>query len=306
VLVAATVAAWIGCLQTISAYDDRRAHATQPVSGRVVRSQVTGRGDPILVEWRDALGGVHQTRFEVHNAKDHPVGSDFGLRTVPGVIDKVYPTGDDVSTPATNAEIGLLLLSLMAWLPFAWAWRLWRWWRLTRAAPVDVRIRLYRGFGTLRSWSRLGSNWAEVTDVDNHRWYQRVMWEPWLAELEPRRYRATAQRLGGRGVALLTMAHGGRLWPAGVSRAKAPSRLESLEPDVPRRGSRGLTMAIVAVLAGVAPTLFAGWFAGLAAAVIVVALVLYTGGPAIDLEPSPATEPGAEHREGGRSGGRGP
>jgi hypothetical protein len=125
---------------------------------------------------------------------------------------------------------------------------------------------------------------VEVTDADGRRWYQRVMWEPWLAELEPRRYRATAQRLGGRGVALLTMAHGGRLWPAGVSRSRAPSRLESLEPDVPRRGSRVLTMAIVAVLAGVGPTLFAGWFAGLATAVIVVALVLYTGGPAIDLE----------------------
>ena len=285
VLVAVTVAAWIGCLQTIAAYDGAAARATQRVSGRVVRSQVTGRGDPILVEWRDALGGVHQTRFEVHNARDHPVGSVFGLRTVPGVIDTVYPTGDDVSTPATNAEIGLLLLSLMAWLPFAWAWRLWRWWRLTRTAPTDVRIRLYRGFGTLRSWSRLGSNWVEVVDEDDGRWFQRIMWEPWLAELEPRPYRATAQRLGGRGFALLTLAHGGgRLWPAGRPRAKAPSRMERLEPDVPRRGSRVLTMAAAVLLGGVAPMLFAGWIAGLATAITVVALVLYTGGPAIDTE----------------------
>jgi hypothetical protein len=191
---------------------------------------------------------------------------------------------DQADSPAVDDTIGLLALALLACLPIGWLVRMVQWWRANRAPLEAASIRLWSSTrGVFRpSFVQYRIVWVEVEDADGRRWYQRVMWEPWLAQLKRKAYRVQGQRARLNGPMLFTTSHRGRIWSAGRARANPPRLAESLEPrSVPQGGSRWSTVAVL-VIPSVVPAVVWGPVVGAVTWVYLISTCMFHGAAPVD------------------------
>jgi hypothetical protein len=280
VIVTATMAgaAW-WLIAHIDAYEAAAARATESVTAQVVRSENAAKGDdPVTVAWRDAAGHRHEVGFLVDDSRAFQVGDDFPLKAQPGSAE-VYPISERVATPASDAGIGITLLALLVWLPIWHGARLAGYWRASRRPPEPVSMRLWRGEPTRATIGTSRIVWVELVDATGGRWYQRVMWEPWLAGMTAKVSKVMAQRTSRRRPALVTTASGGRLYWAGRARRRQPGLIEVLLPGPPRPGGNRWSLVLAMLLAAVFPAVIAGAVAGLVVFAAVLDLVILNGAP---------------------------
>jgi hypothetical protein len=261
------------------AYNTAVARATQPVMAEVVRTENYSKGDDlVVVAWLDPTGARREAEFTVDDARGFPDGDDFPLRAVPGTAE-VYPVDDRVTTPAVSSSLGITFIVLFAWLPIWYVARLIGWWRASRRPAEPVSMRLYRGESTRSTLGVSRIVWLELVDAAGNRWYQRVMWEPWLYGLGRKAYHVSAQRYGHRKPALVTTTNGGRLYWAGRARRSQPMMIEQLTPGPPQRGGTRWSL-VLALLLPIAPgAVLLGWVAGAVSFVGLLALVMLNGAP---------------------------
>lgn len=185
-----------------------------------------------------------------------------------------------VAWPLQQRASHLVLVAIsgaVAGLQGPWLIRFWRWWLAARAPGRPGRMKVFLSF---RPVGRTAIVWLEVSDGEQ-RWYQRVIWQPWLGEPSMRRQREVSLRRGGRrGPYLIEVASFGRIWPAGPAWPGQPW-LASLEPGAPDRRLRYRwpTVAIIALLVGGGLGLLWGPAIGALGAAYAVSLWLFLGGP---------------------------
>ncbi len=130
---------------------------------------------------------------------------------------------------ADGATAGVVFVALgIAGLQVHWVVRFCRWWSSGRAPAQRYQARL-----TLSRSPRslVDAVWPELYDGQSL-WYQRILWEPWLAALGRRPVRWRRAERGNAGRSSLTSRDNGRIWPAGRGR-RNPPWLESLVAGAP-------------------------------------------------------------------------
>jgi hypothetical protein len=179
----------------------------------------------------------------------------------------------------------LVLALLLIQTP--WLVRFWRWARADRcrAAPYQARVFAGRSTGRWPGWrssyTPAVSTWLRL-DEGEERYYQRVMWEPWLWRLPAeRQFQVTGRRLGAHAGIAVDIAGYGRLWPAGRARRTEPRVAEALEPGLTGRRLRRRwpTLLVIIAVVGFVAALPWGWVAGTVVGSYTVSLWLFLGGP---------------------------
>jgi hypothetical protein len=259
----------------ISAYEAAYAAATQRANATVVISRNVRKGqDYITVEWGDSDGSSRRHTFDVGNAADYPVGSVVAVRVSAASADLVFPeiwTGID-ETQSWVAGITLLIIGMVI-APLLFLHRTVRWWRAARGPARRYRAELVYSYG---KGGLVGIPWLCIVDSERT-WYQRLMWEPWVATLNEKV--VVEARRARRGPFVVDVPGYGRLWPAGRARRSEPW----LETLVARRASRyrlarSSTLIVMSTLLIALTSLYAGWMGGIAVAGYAWLLVLYVGG----------------------------
>lgn len=271
---------------TVWAYEAARPNATATADGWVLDA----RRPDVQVGWRDGGGGEHRAWFDVADADAYPVGARLPLRYDPARPDLAFPAAAGVSNPTDGPVAGVVFLVLaLLLIQTPWLVRFWRWAGADRCRAGRYQARVFAGHSTgrwrLPGWSSIYtpavSTWLRLDDGEG-RYYQRVMWEPWLWRLPAkRRFQVTGRRLGADGSIVVDIAGYGRLWPAGRARRTEPWVAEALEPGPPSRRlrHRWLTLLVIIAVVGFVAALPWGWVAGTVIGSYTVSLWLFLGGP---------------------------
>lgn len=280
-LIGANAAVWWWQIDSLVRYESAAALATIDVPGTVTDSHSPYRGkETVTVSYRDPAGDTLTVTFAVLDAASHPVGSAFPLRMAPG-SPEVYPVTDDAYTPTDTAYITFLVMLALAVLPVAWLNRALRWWRATAATPEPVTVRLFRTEYLGPTIYSTRATWIQVEDAQGRSWYQRVMWEPWLADFTKRAFPASGQRFRPQGPMLITTRQGGRIWWASRARRSEP-RLEVLTPGTPRRGGTRWSLVVVSAVGGVLSAFWLGPVAVAVAFTYLFGVLIFYGAPPVD------------------------
>jgi hypothetical protein len=260
----------------VQAYNTAYAAAAPGGSATVVRSVDRLRySDVIEVEWLDLNGQRRWHAIRVERASRFPVGRTLPIRRSPTAPDQFFPEDGAGIIPTARATVGIgLLLSGSLVATTFWLWRAARWWHAGRAPAKRYRASLQYSYG-FRKEPTLP--WL-IIEEDGRRYYQRAMWEPWVAsvdddlEIEGRRV--------GRGPFVVDVPGYGRLWPAGRARLRPPKRTALVPGRADRyRSSRFASLAVLSLVIMLLVILSASWLGGLVSAGYVWLLVLYLGGP---------------------------
>ena len=195
-------------------------------------------------------------------AMHYAIGDEFRVWVEPGV--GVYPADPGavgLTDPYTTIVLTVVVLILVQ---LAWALRFIRVRRAMNAAPVAGRARLR--FQVYRPGK--AAAWLHLNESEPDERFQRVMWEPWLGELDVREeFAVTTRQAKHRGPVVVDVLGHGRVWPAG--------RVRYIEPALAPAGTTGFLPTpwwLVPL-----PTLFLGGLAllfwGVLPAVFVTTLV---------------------------------
>jgi len=246
----------------IQRYEQGYQRATTLVYGHVVATHERRRGDTVDVEWSNGTGEPLRWTFAVFRSGDYAIGDEFRVWVEPGV--GVYPADPGavgLTDPYTTIVLTVVVLILVQ---LAWALRFIRVRRAMNAAPVAGRARLR--FQVYRPGK--AAAWLHLNESEPDERFQRVMWEPWLGELDVREeFAVTTRQAKHRGPVVVDVLGHGRVWPAG--------RVRYIEPALAPAGTTGFLPTpwwLVPL-----PTLFLGGLAllfwGVLPAVFVTTLV---------------------------------
>jgi hypothetical protein len=267
----------------IGDYHRRVSLATESITGVVVqpRHAIKDGGDSLVVEWADG-GGERRRTFDVFDATAFPVGGTFKLARVPGQ-DEVYQVDPRANpTAGLSGSMFAVVLVMLLFMP-PWLVRFNAWRRSARAPAAAFRATLLLSLAQ----TDVAMPWLRLTAADGgDDWYQRVMWEPWLAT-----WRGSVDvhvmARARRGPFVVDVPGHGRLWPAGPARSQE-QWLETLPVGTftaspPRRWPTLLGVfaglaVIVAVAVGGAGDVGDGLLGGLIVGGLGVLLWLFFGG----------------------------
>jgi hypothetical protein len=275
---------------------DGAAQRAVPVTATVVgvggeihfggsRWQPARTADSIVVNYDDPMLGPHRLRVAVFRAADFPQGSTLTFRVDPRDTNRRF-FDDGRVLPEESAKLadtdGLVVLLLFACLLLLllWAAQFVGW--AATLLPGGERVTAVPYDGWVGGRWLFGGRRTLVVTMPAGPCRQRVMWEPWLADLVAEGGAAAGIEVVAREVAgcwlALRVVGGGRLLPAGLgSGTPAPADARPRWPG--RRLRHRWVTALVYVLPGAAlGALGQRWYTvGLGAGVVAL-LWLYCGG----------------------------
>jgi hypothetical protein len=236
--------------------------------------------DTITLRWVDYAGAAHSQEFVVDDAAQYPVNENIPIDYNPtypdvafpmsGFTDIHWPTEMSAQTSTEYDHVALYMLALLV-LPVPWLFRFFRWWRASRGERRSYQVEFMLGNAILASGTT--GVWARIADEDRTR-YQRISWEPWLAELPQTSTVLIGRRAGWGRIVLLEVPGHGLLWPASRARAHQPW-FERLVPGLPGYSRYGRWSFLAACALG--PGLVAGWKFGVEGGIAVATLAPLLG-----------------------------
>jgi hypothetical protein len=260
----------------VEAYNTAYAAATPGGWATVVRSEYRlKRSDVIEVEWLDGNGQRRRHTIDVGRASRFPVGRTLPIRRSDTAPDQFFPEdGAGINaTAAATMGIALLLSGSLVATTF-WLWRAFRWWQAGRAPAKRYRASLQYSYGFRREPT---IPWL-IIEEGGKSYYQRAMWEPWVASVDEDV--VVEGRRVGRGPFVVDVPGYGRLWPAGRAKRRGPKLVVLLPGRAGRyRSSRFASLAVMVLVIMLLATQFIGWLGGLVSTGYVWLLVLHLGGP---------------------------
>jgi hypothetical protein len=190
--------------------------ATAQATATVQRTQLGADRRGLELSWTDASGASHTSTVHTARPSDVAVGARVTVRYQPGNPDRVFVTGDDLTSELTDIGFGILLTALLTLAVVA-------------ASVVHVlrRRAAERRPGTnlpvSYARSRFGITrraWLLVEDA-GHTWWIPVHWDPMLETLAPGEKALVHGRPAQNRVVTFEI-DGTHVWQAGRHRTRPP------------------------------------------------------------------------------------